>query len=128
MDETYAYNGIIIGVLVGILVMVKVNVVLGIIVAIAVSAACFFIIRMIETLIGKGVDAASDAIHGAIDRKRNEENSASIVKSDNNDPYATFTQKSGTQEPGMQGYWTCPKCHKSNADYVGTCSCGYSKF
>lgn len=54
----------------------------------------------------------------------------SMGTGDTDDPFATFTQvrPTGQVRPAGKGYWTCPKCRKSNADYVGTCSCGYSKY
>lgn len=32
------------------------------------------------------------------------------------------------QTPQREGFWICPKCGRSNANYVGTCGCGTSRF
>lgn len=70
MRKTYAHNSIILGVLLGIIVGAKFGTVLGVIAAIVVSVAGWFLIRMLENAIDKGVDAAGKAIKGAVDRRR----------------------------------------------------------
>ena len=74
MRKTYAYNSIIIGMLVGLLAWASTkNVVLGVLACVGVSIVGFVIIRLIEKAIGKGVDAAADAVAKA-DRKHKEQN------------------------------------------------------
>lgn len=70
MRKTYAHNSIIIGVLLGILVGLKANPVLGVVAGIAVSVAGWFLIRMIENAIDRGVDAAGKAIKNAVEKNR----------------------------------------------------------
>ena len=70
MRKTYAYNSIIIGVLLGMLVGIKAGTALGIVVGIVVTVVGFFIIKAIENVINKGVDAAASSIKTAIDNKK----------------------------------------------------------
>ena len=74
MRKTYAYNSIIFGVLLGLLAWASTkNVVLGVLACVGVSIVGFVIIRLIEKAIGKGVDAAADAVAKAY-RKHKEQN------------------------------------------------------
>ena len=70
MKKTYAPNSIIIGVLIGLLVWVTVNPVLGVVAGIGVSVVGWIVIRMLENLIDKGVNAAETAITNAADRRK----------------------------------------------------------
>ena len=70
----YAYNSIIVGVLLGLLAWASTkNVVLGVLACVGVSVVGFVIIRLIEKAIGKGVDAAADAVAKAY-QKHKEQN------------------------------------------------------
>ena len=74
MKKTFAYNSITIGVLVGLLAWASTkNVVLGVLACVGVSVVGFVIIRLIEKAIGKGVDAAADAVAKAY-QKHKEQN------------------------------------------------------
>ncbi|MBQ4382425.1 MAG: hypothetical protein II794_06800 [Oscillospiraceae bacterium] len=71
--KTFAFNSIIIGVLLGLLVWATTeNVVLGVVTAVGVSVVGFFLIRFLENLLYKGVDAAADKIGQAIQKKKEE--------------------------------------------------------
>ena len=65
MRKTYAYNSITIGILLGILVWISANsAILGILTGLAVSVVGFFIIRMLENAVNKGVDKVSEKVSG----------------------------------------------------------------
>lgn len=75
MNRTFAYNSIWIGVLVGILVAVSTEkALLGILAGLAVAIGGFFLIRLIEKALGKGIDAATDAAARAINNRKNKGN------------------------------------------------------
>lgn len=69
MRKTYAYNSITIGFAVGLLVAVAAkSTVLGILAGLAVSVVGFFLIRMLENAVGRGVDKAADKISASYHR------------------------------------------------------------
>ncbi len=44
----------------------------------------------------------------------------------NNGPKSTT--RIHNNEPVRTGYWRCPKCGRDNANYAGSCGCGYDKY
>ena len=70
MRTTYAYNSIIFGILLGLLAALQYGTVLGVVVFIVVSVGGFFIIRMFENAVDKGVDAAGKAIKNTYNKHK----------------------------------------------------------
>lgn len=78
--KTWAYNGIFIGILLGIAAgAASENAVIGIAAAIVASIGCFLIIRVLENLMYKGIDKASDAIKNKIDESNHSKEAVKIV-------------------------------------------------
>lgn len=64
--KTYAYNSIIIGALIGILVYVSAeSAVLAVLAGLAVAVGGFFLIRLLENAMYKGVDKAAEKVSQA---------------------------------------------------------------
>ena len=96
MRKTYAYNSIIFGVLLGILVYATTeSIALTILTGLGVSVVGFFIIRMIENAIHKGVHKAADKISDAYQHRKEQkaiENGTYVKPETTQMPQRTTTQ------------------------------------
>ena len=106
MRKTYAYNSIIFGVLLGILVYATTeSIALTILTGLGVSVVGFFIIRMIENAIHKGVHKAADKISDAYQHRKEQkaiENGTYVKPETTQMPQRTTTQmpqRTTTQMP-----------------------------
>lgn len=123
MRKTYAYNSITIGILIGILVWATTeSAVLGILAGLAISVVGFFIIRMFENAVDKGVDKASEKIQEAYHRRQEQKamENGTYVK-----PNTTQFPDKSTAPSSVQNTTVCPHCSAEIKDGVAFCpACG----
>ena len=133
MRKTYAYNSITIGILLGILVWISANsAILGILTGLAVSVVGFFIIRMLENAVNKGVDKVSEKVSDAYHRRQEQkamENGTYMKTNTTQMPQNRTTQfpdKSSSSAP-TQNTTVCPHCKAEIKKGVAFCpACGQS--
>lgn len=133
MRKTYAYNSIIIGFLIGILVWASAeSAILGILAGLGVSVVGFFIIRMFENALEKGVDKVSEKVAEAYHRRQERktmENRTYVKPNTTQMPQNRTTQfpdKSTAPAP-LHNTAVCPYCKAEIKDGVVFCpACGQS--
>ena len=125
--KTYAYNSIIFGFLLGFLVYAtSKSTALAVLTGIGVSVVGFFIIRLIENAVYKGVNKASDKIIEVYRRQKEQKGmeNGSFIKpgaAQTPDGAAQFLQKAESSN-GKASY--CPVCGakiQADAGFCQTC-------